>query len=147
MKVNGIVIGFAVMGLALGAAALPAKAQSVEEETVCEFNFLELQPADLAKVPADRRTSYFAPVNEGDFAIRKCTESKTSQTQLLSCRTVISGWTPVVEFQTKSFKRPCQLVSCDGIGFIDAELQQLKVRALGQDTVEVFLDCQRRTKK
>ena len=145
MKMKWIAIGL-VASWVFG-AALPANAQSFEEETVCEFNFLELEGADLAKVPADRRTSYFAPVEEGDFAIRKCTESQTSQTQLLSCRTVITGWTPVVEFQTKSFKRRCQMVSCDGTGFVNAENQMLKVRAFGQDTVEVFLDCQRRSKK
>jgi len=146
MKMKWISIGFVVAGLAFG-TALPANAQSFEEDTVCEINFLELQGQDLANVPANRRTSYFAPVEEGDFAIRKCTESQTQQTQLLRCRTVISGWAPVVEFQTKSFARPCQMVSCDGTGFVDAENQMLKVRALNQDTVEVFLDCQRRSKK
>lgn len=146
MKGKWIAIGFVVAGVAFGAAP-PANAQSFEVETVCEIDFLELQEADLAKVPENRRTSYFAPANEGDFAVRKCTESQTAQTQLLSCRTVITGWTPVVEFQTKSFKRLCQMVSCDGTGFVDAENQILKVRAFGPDTVEVFLDCQRRTKK
>lgn len=148
MKMIRIVIGSVVAGLAFG-AALPANAQSssFEVDTVVEFNFLELLDGDLAKIPANRRTSYFAPVNEGDIAIRKCTVSQSSQTQFLSARTVITGWSPVVQFQTKSFKRPCQVVSCDGTGFLDAENQTLKVRALGPDTVEVLLDCQRRTKK
>lgn len=146
MRMKWIVIGSVVAGLAFG-AALPAHAQaSFETETVCEFNFLELQGTDLAKVPANRRTSYFAPLNPGDYAIRKCTQSQTSQTQMLSCRTVISGWAPAVQFQTKNFRNPCQVVSCDGTGFLDAENQMLKVRPVGQDTVEVLLDCQRRTK-
>jgi hypothetical protein len=145
MKMKGIAIGFVMAGLAFG-AALPANAQTFEVETVCELNFLELQGADLAKVPANRRTSYFAPVHEGDFAIRRCTESETQQTQSLSCRKVITGWAPLVEFQTNSFARPCQMVSCDGTEFVDAENQMLEVRVLNQDTVEVFLECQRRSK-
>ena len=146
MKTQWMMIGFVLGGLIFG-TALPASAQSFEEETVCEFNFLELEGADLAKVPENRRTSYFAPVEEGDFATRKCTESQTQQTQLLSCRTVIGGWSPVVEFQTKTFRNKCQMVSCDGNFFVEAENQMLKVRAFGPDTVEVFLDCQRRSKK
>jgi hypothetical protein len=145
MKMKAVLIGF-VMAALVFAATLPANAQSFEEETDCEIDFLDLQPADLEKVPVNRRTSYFAPVHEGDFAIRKCTESETQQTQSLSCRKVITGWAPLVEFQTNSFARPCQMVSCDGTEFVDAENQMLEVRALNQDTVEVFLECQRRSK-
>ena len=148
MKAKWISVGFVVAGLALG-AAVPANAQSssFEEETVAEFDFLQLQGADLAKVPPNRRTSYFAPVNEGDYAIRKCTVSKSQQTQLLTARTVITGWAPVVPFTTKNFKNPCKMVSCDNPNqIINAENQTLKVRALGPDTVEVLLDCQRSTK-
>lgn len=147
MKMNEIVLGLVMAGWAFG-VALPANAQqsSFEVDTVAEFNFLELEEPDLANVPENRRTSYFAPVHEGDFAVRKCTESQNQQTQHLSARTVITGWTPVVQFTTKSFKRPCQMLSCSGIGFVDADNQTLKVRAFGENTVEVLLDCKRSRK-
>ena len=136
MKMKAVLIGF-VMAALVFAATLPANAQSFEEETDCEIDFLDLQPADREKVPANRRTSFFGS------AIRKCPESQTQLAQSLSCRTVIEGWAPLVEFRTKSFARPCQMASCVRPGgFVDAENQMLEVRALNQDTVEIFLECQ-----
>jgi hypothetical protein len=130
MKMKAVLIGF-VMAALVFAATLPANA------LVCEIDFLDLQRADLEKVPANRRTSYFGS------AIRKCPESQTQLSQSLSCRTVITGWAPLVEFQTNSFARPCQMASCVRPGgFVDAENQMLEVRALNHDTVEILLECQ-----